>query len=267
MRNMAPATKVFAGMAIVSAIATASVLAIPLPATWQGTTSGFYLALAGSTVTAVLHMGSALLFLMSLDAYKAKLRFAYGMIAASIALTALGTLQLPLFDALGLMDSLWALSGLITLPFLVAGLGIYIGARAFARLVGVQTILARASVVLPGVVALIALSSFLPHAPVDQAEVIFDASNSVMLWTGFFYLTAALIILKARRQLGLHYVHAAAWLALGLSGSAIIIASVLFGIFILGDGNSLDVATDVLTLVTAVVYVKAGHAFYKTKEY
>ncbi|HKX73525.1 MAG TPA: hypothetical protein VJM32_05900 [Candidatus Saccharimonadales bacterium] len=264
---MSPAIKVLLGTIIVSTAAIIGALMLPLPSTWQGAAVDFHLALAGSTVAAVLHMSAAVLFVMSLGAYKAELRFAYGIIAFSIVLTALGTLQLPLLDALGLMNSAWAVSGLITLPFLVAGLGVYIGARGFAKLVGVQTILAKASVVLPAVVVLITLSSFLPHAAISQTEVAFDVSNSVLLWTGFFYLTAALIMLKARRQLGAHYVHAAAWLALGLSGSATIIGTVLFGIFFLGDGNRLDITTDILTLATASIYVKAGYMFYKTKEY
>lgn len=264
---MTSAAKVIIGTIILTAASIACIFLWPPPVTWQGTADSFHFALSLSTAIAFTHICAAILFLMSLGAYKAKLRFAYAAIVFSITVTALGTLQLPLLDVFGLSNSFWVTSGAIAVPFLLSGLAVYVGARNFARLVGVKTILTRMIVTIPAVIVLLVLTSFLPHPPADRSEIAFDISNAIILWTGLFNLIAAVIIFRVSKHMGAHYTAAANWLFTGLLTAALVIAAVYAPNFIPGMDDQFDALVDIVALTAGLIWIKAGYTFYRTKDY
>lgn len=238
------------------------------PAHWIGAAEEFRLSLVLACVTAVTHLGGAALLIAGLGAYKAQMRAAYIAITLGIAGTAIGTVQLPLLDILDLLDSWWVTTGVVTLPFLLSGLAVYIGARRFGILVGTKTILARASVVLPAIILLIATAStFLPHAATSSSEIAFDVSTAVIMWTGLLFLVAALIILRVSSQIGAHYKSAMVWLGTGLLTSTLVTAITAAAIYMTGSTQGFDTIVDLTAVAAGTIYLRAGYVFYRTREF
>lgn len=263
---MTTAGKVIVATIVLVAVAIVGISYATPPGHWEGTVQSFRTPLIMSTITAITHLAAAVLFLMGVGAYDTRLKVAYIAIALGITGTALGTVQLPLLDILDLMRSWWITTGAVALPFLLSGVGVYIGARRYARLVETKTILSKASIVLPGIVVLIAGSFFIPHAPTENAEVTFDASNAIILWTGLFFLAAALIMFRVSQNIGGHYKKATLWLGAGLSASTCVIAVTLTSLLLTGNSLYGDGIIDVTTVAAGAVYMIAGYAFYQTRE-
>lgn len=90
--------KFIVGSAIVTILAIVGVLLLPIPASWEGTSLAFHTPFVIDTLMACLHICAALLFLITLGAYKQKMRIAYAIVSSGLILTALGTLQLAVLD-------------------------------------------------------------------------------------------------------------------------------------------------------------------------
>jgi hypothetical protein len=257
--------------ATIGILLVAVTIILPAPASWQGSWEGFHVPLATTTAMACVYVAAAWLFLSSLSAYKLKLRVAYTIIAVAIVMTALGALQLAVIKGFDLISSPWAQSGGVVLPFLLSGLALYVGTRNIARLIGVKTILTRVWLVVPATIALCLLAAFLPHPPINTPEIETDIANGILLWTGVCNLVAALVVFRIHRQIGAHYTNAMAWLFVALiSGFVVVVlaftASLLAG-GTTGTEGVIDDIIDTLTIVAGFVYIKAGLALRKTREY
>src|ERR1700740_2342343 len=141
------AAKIVTGTILITLVVVFGALLLPLSA--ANDTWAFRSQLAVSSALALMYAGAAALFMVSLKVYKAKMRRAFTALSTGMLLTALGTMHLPIANGFHLLDSVWSKSGLIILPFLLSVLVIYIGIRGFARLVGTNTILTKASVIIP----------------------------------------------------------------------------------------------------------------------
>jgi hypothetical protein len=261
------ATKTIIIAVVVAALAMWAALSMPIPASWQGTAQDFYLPLLSAIIMAATHLSAGALFLLGLPAYKAKLKFAYGAISVGVICTAIGSMQVPIISAFNLTDTFWVRSGIVILPFLLSGLAIYIGVRGFAKLIAIKTKLLNTSVIIPCVILLSVLSSFLPHGPTASTELVNDISNGILMWTGLLYLVSLFITLKIRAKVGSHYTNAVAWLAVALFGGMLIVAVAMFNTFVLYTADQFNAAIDVLSAINGAVFVKAGLAFNKTRDY
>lgn len=262
MKTVTKVAWLFVGLGLVGAALS---LLVPVPASWEGSTSDFRGPFANSILYATLYVGAAVLFLMGLNAYKAKLRIAYSTIAASIVMAALGVGHFTVLNLFGLLDTAWVLSGGIMLPFLLSGGLAYIGMRSMARQVGVQSVLARFWVVLPLVAAGMFLSNFLPHTSFDSKELYFDLTNMIITFDIILYLICAVLALRARQHMGAHYAPAMAWLTVGFFGTTLLTLTTLMSALLLGPdfGNYVQEA---VVLLGGILYLKAGEAFALTKE-
>ncbi len=257
-----------AGALLLTLLLTLGTLLLPVPASWQGSPEAFHMPLALAAVMMCAYLGAAGLFVSSLSAYKVKLRAAYGFISAGIVLNAIGTVQLAIINAFDLLQTPWVETGGVVLPFLLSGLLLYIGARSFAKLIGVTSVLTNMAIVLPAVVAVSVLASFLPHSPVSTPEIAIDISNGILLWTGLLNLTAAAILLHVHQNIGAHYTNAVAWLFTAFSSSFAVVLIVLLADLVVGDTTGIiDTITNSFTVIVGVLYIQAGYAFRKTKEY
>jgi hypothetical protein len=162
-------------------------------------------SLAFDVAATVLHIGAALLFLLTLRVYKAKLKPAYVLSSLAIVIVALGTLQIPLFTALEYMDSPWITQGGIGLPFLLSGFFAYTGSRRLARLVELKSPLASFRLVLPAVIGLCILVVVLPHAESADPNAATAISSAINVWAGGLFFVAALLTWKVMHAAGLHY--------------------------------------------------------------
>lgn len=229
-------------------------------------TSTFHWTLANSVLYTSLHVGAAILFLMGLSAYKAKLRIAYMAISVGIVLVGVGLAQVVLLKAFDLLQSPWVLYGGVMLPFVAAGLSIYLGTRSIAKLVGITSSLTNLTTfVLPLLLIFIALASLLPHGPSSLPEVFFDVSNAISVWDVVFYAVSLGLVLQIKNRSGAHYTASMVWLTLGLIGSVVISLTILIATLMTGetpDGYLLDA----LVITGGFLYLKAGHSFAKTRD-
>lgn len=249
------------GLAVIGCLIA---LSIPVPADWTKGALSFYWPLVASFMFSPIDIGAVVLFLMGASAYKARLRIAYVGIVLSVALATVGVSQIAIINAFNLLDSAWVKLGGLTLPFLFSGIAAYCGVRSMARQVGVRSIWTRFLFAVPVVGVLIAGSIFLPHAATSIPEKYFDISNGVITWDIGIYAICTIIALQVSRHIGQHYTRAMAWLALSYGWGTVLTLTVLTALL---TGNPvINHIGDVTVVIGAILYLKAGYEFVKTKE-
>lgn len=256
------------GILIIALLVALSTLLIPMSSNYDSWLL-FHVPLATTISYAVLHMGAALLFLLSLSAYKAKLRQAFISISIGIVALALGTLQVAVIAAFDWWNTAWAKDGYIIIPFLLAAFVVYGGTRTLAKLVGTKTMLVKGLLVLPGVLALSFVSLFFPHVASSTPEVQIRASNLFLTWTVLMYFVCALITVAVSRQIGDHYKKAMGWLAAGFLVSCfVLVLAIIHSLLFPGSTtqDAGDVVVDVVGLFAGLAYLRAGYEFAKTRE-
>ena len=85
--------KVAVGTVVLGLLGAIATLAVKPPAGWSESQFAFHFPLPADLLMAILHLGGALLLVLSLSVYKAKLRLAFTGIVISIVIIGLGTLQ------------------------------------------------------------------------------------------------------------------------------------------------------------------------------
>lgn len=254
---------------IVAAVGAVLTLAVPKPSNWQFDSWAFYWPLLSSVVMATLHTGAAVLFLSGLNIYKADLKRAYRMFVGAILLTAIGTIQLPIIDTFDLNNSFWVTGGVIIIPFLLSGMLNYFGARSLARLVGVKSLLTKATIIVPLALVASFLSSFLPHSSSQIAEIQLDASVAFVVWTLALDIPAAVLAWRVKTHIGAHYVPAMTWLSLSLIAASTVLVLAL-GHYLVAGGSNHDTGNDIVDLTSAIVglvWLRASYEFVKTRDY
>lgn len=251
-------------------IASALTPLMPIPKNWPPAyNSLFYFQLIINIIMAFTHLGAAALFVTNLDVYKAKLRRAYSILAAGILITGMSALQVTVLAAVLPADSPYLKSGATILPFVLSGVILYLGVRAFARLVGSKHIAQRAWVAFPIGLAGALLSTFLPHVPyANVPELGIDATVGISVWSGTLILLASWLALHIKANTGAHYTKAMAWLASALFFTSIAFFYQVLYVLISNDLNIyLSLGSGILTTVSGFVWIRAGYAFALTKYY
>lgn len=243
---------------------------VEIPADWHDSSLAFHAPLGMTSASAALLLGAAILFVLGLSSYKTQVRRAYTAIVISIILTAVGTIQLPVVNGFNLWNTPWVVDGGLALPFVFGGLAAYLGTRSFSRIVGTSTRLTRARIVVPAIVIFMILSIFLPHVTLlpTTSEFAYDLANAVLVWSGLLYFVSGCVIMQVRERIGAHYVHAMAWLSLGLLTSSLIITMLFVdGLFTTATQDAVTNLSDVMIIIAGFIFMKAGYEFYKTTDY
>jgi len=228
----------------------------------------FHIPLALTLTYSCLHIGAAVLFLSTLDTYKAKLRRAFLAICAGMVILALGTLQVALIAAFNWWKTPWALDGPIVVPFLVAGVVAYSGTRALGTLIGLTSLLTRARFIIPVVFLLSFLIILVPHPLANTPVVAFDISNVIISWTTLMFLTASFVLVLVKRHIGEHYKIAMGWLAAGFLTATLVLIIAMGHTLAMPNAtqDGVSVVTDFVGVIAGLFYVRAGYAFMKTRE-
>jgi hypothetical protein len=251
-----------------AAVAAGLMWLVPIPDDWPYSNALFYWPLALTAALAVTHFGGASLLLMGAGAYKAELRKAYLIICLSIMIGAAGTAQLPAFNALEWWGSFWASTGLFAIPFVLAGLGAYLGVRKLALLIGVRSWLTRAAIAVPAILVICVASALVPHVHTATDELTMDISNIILSWSVFTFLAGVVMMVAVLRHIGAHYARAMAWLACGLTGSFLALGVALVGAYVSNQNpDGWAIASYSCGVAAGLLYIAAGVAFNKTKEY
>ncbi|MDN5274708.1 MAG: hypothetical protein JWP06_609 [Candidatus Saccharibacteria bacterium] len=243
----------------------ASFFVQPPPSGTENELSTFHWSLANSVLYTTLYVGAAILFIIGLSAYKAKLRLAYTAIAVGIVLVGAGLAQVVLLRIFGLLGSPWVIYGGVTLPFVAAGLAIYLGVRSIAKLVGITSALTKLKFVLPLLFACIVLVYLIPHSTSSLPEIFYDISNAISMGDAVFYVVSFGLVFQIKNHSGSHYAHSMKWLMLGLIGSVLISLSILAVALMTGESLT-GYPLDILVIAGGLIYLKAGHSFAQTKK-
>lgn len=256
------------GASFIALLAGAIITQLPVPVAWQGSAAAFHLPLAGYTIMACLHVGAAVFFLATLGVYKAQLRRAYMAIAAGIVVIAIGTLQVSIIGAFNAWHSAWVSRGGLILPFLFSSMILYLGTRYFARIVGVKSVLSRAMLIVPVAMLVSIAATFLPHVTSTIPEIGFAIGNGITVWSGLLILAAAMLVLRVKQHIGVHYTQAMVALSLPFFTSFTILA--IQFIHTLTSTSTTDLISSLITImaiVSGILWLRAGYAFAQTKEY
>jgi len=248
---------------------SAAALTLPIPGTWPTNTVGFHQQLIVNIIMACTHLGGALLFMTNLDVYKAKLRRAYIVLSIGTIVIGMGTLQISILTILNAWETPYGQSGATMLPFLLSGLILYLGVRSFARLVEVKHVLTKAWIVMPTALVLAFLSTLLPHANDPRIpEITYDVLVGISSWSGSFLLLSAIIVMKVRQQAGAHYDSAMKWLTRTLFFSSFVLFFQAFYTSINSEYDpTLNNLSNLVTVMSGIMWIRAGYAFALTKYY
>jgi hypothetical protein len=219
-------------------------------------------SLVTAAIMAWLYIGTAILFLMGLDIFKEKLRQAYRLICAGLVLLGIGLVQLPLLVATGHFDSAWIEYGGLSLPALVAWILIYAGVRSFAKAVGDTSAWTSVPLTWFFIIILTAAAGwFANDLPDKQFSSVAFAGNTANYLIG---LVSAVLVLRIKHMAGPAYTAALTWFALSIVVSA-------FGIFLIQIyevlGTQGGVMAGVPFVLSSALFLKAGYAFNKIREY
>ena len=199
----------------IAALGVAASFALPVPA--HNTWLGFHAYLGVTLAMALVYTGASIIFFRSLGGFTKQLRKAYGLLCIGFSLFGLASVQLPLVVYSGAVESFFRGTGLVAVPFVFSLLAILIGMRAFARLLGVRTIVMSYWFAFLPPIAIAVLYSFLPHASTSTAETSFDAANGFSVFNAWVNMVVLVQVLQIKRRAGVQYINALAWLAVCFS--------------------------------------------------
>jgi hypothetical protein len=241
-------------LAIILPLAT---LAIPAPADPIGTVQEFRAATITTTLFAWLHIGAAWMFLLGLDGFKERLKRAYRVVCLGLLMLGLAQLQYPVLSVFELWYSPWVTeyAGL-SLPNLVASVFLFLGIRSFARALNDKSWLLSPSVVPLAVLLGAAGSLVLPG--------LYRLDSAAIFAHIILGLVNAVLVLRIKRVAGPAYTNALAWFFMALVvtiGSSVMV--VILDNLHVERGPILGVPA----ALAGILFVKAGYAFNKIKEY
>lgn len=249
-------------------VGAATAFLFPVPASYPLSSIEFYLPFAANIIIAVLYIGAAIVFTTNLDVYKEKLRRAYTIIAISIVLVGLGTLQFSIIAVLDAWRSAYVLGGGMMLPLLLASILLYIAIRRLVLLVGAKHLFTRAWLAIPLSLFIAYATSFLPHITVALNEVTFDTGVGVIFFAASLLYIAGILTYSIRNHVGVVYQKPMLWLAWALFISSLTMA--IQGIYTLITTDYDHILTrlnNIITITSGILWLRASYSFALTKYY
>ncbi len=222
----------------------------------------FRMGLAGCVFFAWLYVGAAILFVIGLDVFKEKLRRAYAAICVGLVLYAIASVQVPLLVATGTLDGSWALHGGLVAPFALGAAMMFIGLRYFAQALEDKSVWTSMWAVFSVTIMLSVLFAWLAR---DWSQLTFGnisfGANVANVCLGSVSLVLAVHI---RRLAGPAYRNALTWLVLAFAATWLgQFPSTIFELFDIPESAILALPV----VITAALFVKAGYAFNKIREF
>ncbi len=224
----------------------------------------FQITIASSIVASLLNLLAIPFFLNGTRQFKAELKRAYIFLCFGIGAFGLAQVQLPLIGIFEL--GFWINSGGLAVPYLLGVIGIFLGMRAFARLLHIKTFWISPSVALAATIAISLAASLLPHVEVAENELSFQLALALSIWNSVFITFAAMAAFLIRVKIGEAYRHSMGWLCAALA--VIAFAGWHYSIIQLtmttGDWYYDYSLTIVPFVAGAFILLIAGHAFNTT---
>jgi hypothetical protein len=221
----------------------------------------FQITIASSIMASLLNLLAIPYFLNGTKQFKAELKRAYIFLCFGIGAFGLAQVQLPLISIFEL--AFWINSGGLAVPYLLGVIGIFLGMRAFAKLLHIKTFWASPGIALAATIAISLAASRLPHVDVAENELSFQLALALSIWNSVFITFAAIVAYFIRVKIGEAYRRSMSWLSAALT--VIAFAGWHYSIIQLtmttGDWYYDYSLTIVPFLAGAFVLLIAGHAF------
>lgn len=249
-------------------LGAATAFAFPVPVSYPLSDIEFYLPFVANIIIAVLYVGAAIVFTTNLDVYTKRLRRAYAMIAISIVLVGLGTLQFSVIAVLDAWRSAYVLGGGMMFPLVLASILLYIALRHLVLLVGARRLLTKVWLAIPFSLMIAYATSFLPHVTVTLSEATFDTGVGVITFSAILLYIAGILAYSIRQHVGEVYQRPMSWLAGALLISGLTMT--IQGIYTLVTTDYDHILTRINNLVTiasGILWLRASYSFALTKYY
>jgi hypothetical protein len=242
---------------VLAVILPLSTLWLPVPPNPSGGVQAFRIATISTTLLAWLHFGAAGMFLLAMDVFKAGLKQAYRAICAAILVLGIAQLQFPVLSALNLWSSVWVTRyGMVSVPGLIAGISLFFGVRSFAFALKDKSWLTSRYLVIVALVIGVGIGVLL--------DVPYTVEAAGGIATATLGSVNAALVLRIKRITGVAYTGAFAWLFLAVAVTTIgTVAPTIFDLFGVSRGPILALPA----ALAGVLFVKAGYAFNKIREY
>ncbi len=252
---------------LLAAVSVGIVFAIPVVETADNPTATHWRTAAG-TASMVLFVGAAITFLRGLKVFKTDLRTAYRLMAYGIMAFSAALIQLVIWGMGDLWESAWAASGSGLLPYLVTAGLIYIGARKFAKLLNIKSLL-RSFWLVFAVTLLVAVGMY--FAAVEWVTYDLEGTDiyiAVGAWCSSYLLVSAILAYKIYKSIGMYYQNAMRWLFIGLAALSAAAWHETINTFWFNNG---DAYTDfgwylIPWVLTGLVLVAASYQFRRLPE-
>lgn len=223
---------------------------------------------AAGMASMVLFIGASITFLRGLKSFKSELRVAYRLIAYGIMAFSLALIQLVIWGMLDLWESEWAASGSGLLPYVITAALIYVGARKFAQLLNIKSVLNSFWTVFGATLGIAVAMYFAAQAWVTYDLEGTDVYITVGALCSSYLLAAALLAYKIFRSIGAYYQNSMRWLFIGLAALCIAAWHETINTFWFNNG---DGYTDygfylIPWVLTGLVLVFASYQFRKLPE-
>lgn len=216
-----------------------------------------------------LCLGAAWFFVTSVRDFKQELRAAYRLIAIGVVIFGLAMFATPLRTFLNFPDTEWRHLESIIFPFFFAHVPIYIGVRAFARKLGLQTKLTSVWLLLSLLLVGGSIVVFLPHDPTFATELFFDLSVVALVWCAAITFIGSAIMYKISKHVGELYAGPMRWLLAGYIMISLSVWEFLIIRFTLGylPAGPLQIISYIPTLIGGILLFIAAAKFKRASMY
>lgn len=167
----------FIGIIILAGLGAIIPFLIPASATPPGYAAN---NVAQAVFFITLALGSAGLFLLGLRGFRPESKRAATLLAVGAVIHALGWSTAPIIFMYNPTLNTVALALLSDLPYLIGTILIFLGLWQFARLLELKSWVTDLRFVLPFLLVVLIVTSFLPHAIADQSELIYDGRIGIV---------------------------------------------------------------------------------------
>jgi hypothetical protein len=198
-----------AGLAVLGGI-----LAFISPTPAEQDSLSFHVLFTTSSINGILYASSIVIFLLALKSFQTRIRIAYYVLCAGLALVAAGALQFIVISYFNLWATPYLVDSWVEAPFLLGLFLLYVAPWLIARQLGVKNFWTRLPLIAGIILASSLLSMLIPHSSDPMLEKSLDILVAFNIWEGGLALAGIMVLLSLKRTMSLLYTPALAWLIL-----------------------------------------------------
>jgi hypothetical protein len=219
--------------------------------------------LAFSIASSIMYAGCAILFLLGLKNFTAKLKLAYGVFSTALLLFAFAELQVPIGTLMGKATNIWLTGGGVLVPVLLAVGGMYAGVKLFANLYKVKGPWSKPWLVALATIVAGILGYLLPVGSASDAVQAAKGSNAILAMFLVLFSASAILLWQVKKNATETYAKAMLWFFVAMLSFVAVTLTTMGAIIIFGTDhvimkNGASILTESLF---ALFLLKAAYEF------